>query len=381
MCLHLGVIYAYLGNPLGYLYKSSNLVTWEITYPKAFPRATNPKTIYFNDKLFSVLDSYEVQGVSFNSNHLWESSDLGATWRCTNSNMPMGKLGESAVTVFKDKIYVIGGKNEAGVNQSSVWASSDGISWNLETADGGFTARRSHAVCVLGDELIISGGIAGSSTNDVWSSSDGKVWVRIAITSAWSARNGHKMINVRNKLYLFEGVDNASSPLHDSWESIDKGVTWTEVNSNFLGTYYQVGACNFYGTLAFLGGATANLSEVTGKMYTSLNGDTKEETPIVSGNSIPARQRVTLLVVGPKIYALGGRTLSTLSGLDSVYEGTCPIKSITASPASRVSRGTVDIQWFSLSPDLVITPSLGTVEKSVDTKLVDFKKTKRYRII
>lgn len=73
-------------------------------------------------------------------------SDNGANWTRVKDNLPFGRREFAPVTVFHDKLWLIGGgyrlmhfdRFESFSGSNTIWTSMDGINWSLDTEDPGF---------------------------------------------------------------------------------------------------------------------------------------------------------------------------------------------------------------------------------------------------
>ncbi|HPD75386.1 MAG TPA: hypothetical protein PKZ65_04945 [Methanoregulaceae archaeon] len=73
-------------------------------------------------------------------------SDNGANWTLAKDNLPFGRREVAPVTVFDNKLWIVGGgyrslhlgRLEIFSGYNDVWSSADGITWTLETNNPGF---------------------------------------------------------------------------------------------------------------------------------------------------------------------------------------------------------------------------------------------------
>ena len=204
-------------------------------------------------------------------NDVWRSSD-GLNWsRVTATGAIFSARDGHAVVVFNNKLWVIGGWDDAastggtGTRVNDVWSSPDGVSWTQQNPTGGniFSPRWGHAAVVYAGKLWVIGGDVATGTpsdtlaNDVWYTTDGTTWVNASANAAFSAREGHSVAVQNNAMWLIGG-DNGGAGLADVWTSAD-GVTWTQqsaVGTSFPGrTRHATATLN--GRLYVLGGASA----------------------------------------------------------------------------------------------------------------------------
>ncbi len=140
--------------------------------------------------------------------------------------------GHEAV-VFQDRLYILGGRINGGLNDiSDVWSTSDatGVAWTYH-GDAPWTSRSFLAATTFSDgtdKLWIFGGYhtdSSTSENDVWSSSDGETWTQVTGAAAWSKRYMHSVESLNGAFYVLGGFDGSTK--NDIWKSTD-GANWTQ---------------------------------------------------------------------------------------------------------------------------------------------------------
>ena len=190
---------------------------------------------------------------------VWESGDLGKSWRRVATNAWPARAYFQAVTKG-GAMFVLGGQNlkagpppvcPPGVFSCSdffndVWTSIDGVSWEQLPAIGerwqpraGFSAIEFKGwIYVLGgsqgDDTAI-GGAGRVLFNDVWRSRDGKRWEQVTANAQWAPRAGAAVVEKGGYLYLLGGEDGflcEAGPggldcpyFNDVWRSRD-GAKW-----------------------------------------------------------------------------------------------------------------------------------------------------------
>ena len=116
------------------------------------------------------------------TNEIWSSSD-GKNWTLVNSNASFRVMEYIPVTVFNDRLWIVGGGNDPWVQQTkdmgahpekyfyfnSVWSSADGNNWKLETEHAGFSPRYGMGVVTFQNKIWVLGGVgAFNNAVDVW---------------------------------------------------------------------------------------------------------------------------------------------------------------------------------------------------------------------
>lgn len=247
------------------LWSSSDGINWteEVpnTHPNSFIGRIAHTSVVFNDKIW-VIGGQRFNAEIFDAeilNDIWSSSD-GINWKKEVDNAPFSKRYEHTSVVFKNKIWVIGGRGENHYENDEVWSSVDGINWVLETDNPPFLSRFGHTNVVFDDKIWIIAGInsvqgTGKGVlNDVWSSADGKKWRVATLDAGFSKREGHSSAVYKDKIWVIAG------DLHkDIWSSPD-GINWKEEiqNANFKDRGYQ--AMTFFDNRLWMaGGWSGNL--------------------------------------------------------------------------------------------------------------------------
>jgi len=122
----------------------------------------------------------------------------GADWLLATSAAPWGQRGYPAQTVFKNKVYLLGGERAPGVYLPDVWTSANGISWTLTQGSADWSARSGLSVVTLGRTSYVLGGNDGNVNNDVWSSQNMRKWKRLTNNAPWSPRWHHCSVMFSN---------------------------------------------------------------------------------------------------------------------------------------------------------------------------------------
>ena len=156
------------------------------------------------------------------------------------NNAAFSKRSFSTITSFKDKLWLIGGKDEADNILNEVWSSDDGENWELQTNDAPFGKRYGHNVIIFKGKMWLYAGISERSfMRDIWSTEDGINWVKETNESTWDItpffHSLGTMFVFENKIWRFAGYSGASivdlSDDRNIWNSTD-GKNWTKVSEN-----------------------------------------------------------------------------------------------------------------------------------------------------
>jgi hypothetical protein len=273
----------------------TNLPSWTLATQSAEfnPRDTNWTTV-FKGKMYTGNGWYH--GGAY-SRDLWASSE-GRTWILVSDNTPYEPF--SQLTVFKDKMWAIGGgvwSSENGKDWKAelaatpfgvwgetvvhkgilwriatgdygVWKSSDGIHWELANKDPQFGSRYWAGIVSFKSKLWLMGGRTTAPNhppeltypeyttfNDVWTSEDGITWERMMENAPWEPRMWHKVSVYEDKIWLLGGLSNRDNcNLNDVWVSED-GMNWKKMEfENIWSPRHEFGVCVFDNKLWVIGG-------------------------------------------------------------------------------------------------------------------------------
>lgn len=238
-----GVAYSLIAqNALGTEMASLQLLPLPIGWYKAtsnapFRFSEPPLVLKFKDNMWAMASNY--------MNSVYYSFD-GANWLPATNSPGWQTRSYSAGTVFKNKMWLMGGQatgNRAYLND--VWSSEDGITWTQETAAAEWSARKSFGCFVLPgtDKIFIVGGIdsSGNCLKDVWSSTDGKTWTNETEQAFQTARGAFGMAVYDNTAYILGGLtggdEQNGTPTNDVWYSTN-GSQWNLLKVNWQARYY-----------------------------------------------------------------------------------------------------------------------------------------------
>jgi hypothetical protein len=193
-------------------------------------------------------------------NDVWESGDLGRSWRQVTARAGWQARGYFQAVTKGDAMYVLGGQNlKAGPPPvcppdvfscsdffNDVWMSTDGVGWEEMPEVGERWAPRAGLSAIefkgwiyvlggsQGDDVAI-GGAGRVLYNDVWRSRDGRRWERMTANAEWAPRAGAAVVEKNGFLYVLGGEDGflcTPGPFglecpyfNDVWRSRD-GASW-----------------------------------------------------------------------------------------------------------------------------------------------------------
>lgn len=221
----------------GDVWFSVNGSSWEQMPKPPFPARAYHAMFYHNDCLF-VMGGQKVSfiGNPF-YNDVWRSCDGAQTWKSLG-NAPWKTRAGIAFETFGGKMVIAGGCFGGSIGNSrkflnDVWASSDGVQWEMYTVNASWSARSGARLVALGSKLLLVAGEVGftpdTQDGDIWSSADGKNWELVTEIPGWSKRSGHGVVNTGGQLLVMAGWHD-NKCLHDLWSSSD-GKMWTMLSN------------------------------------------------------------------------------------------------------------------------------------------------------
>lgn len=157
------------GNALNDVWSYEGTTWTNANPPTNFPARYGHSSVVFDGKIWVIGGTDDSVGTY---NDVWNSTD-GITWYQANASAGfLPRYGHSSV-VFNDgsgdKIWVIGGTDGSQVF-NDVWYSEDGIIWTQATASAPFLARYGHTSVPFDNRMWVIGGNdnAGGVFKDVW---------------------------------------------------------------------------------------------------------------------------------------------------------------------------------------------------------------------
>ena len=216
----------------------------------------------------------------------------------------MGDFAENAVVVFNGEVWSVGGIMGLPERYSNaVWKSIDGIAW-VSVVDGPFEARIGHTLTVFEDRLFLIGGVneMGEFLSDVWSSIDGESWILETDMPSFLNAAYHDVVVFNDRMYLFSETPGASATL-SVWSSSD-GSDWELEADAPMSRREEFKALVFEGSLYVLGGFGLSSTAVLNEIWTSTNGN--DWTLVETETIFSARHSHTATVYNGKVFVGGG---------------------------------------------------------------------------
>jgi len=187
------------------------------------PRRSMSVTL-FQNKLWMLGGWSPITGYT---NDIWTSND-GVRWTKIIEHAAFPAVEGQSLIVFQNKLWKIGGVNyDERQTKNEVWYSENGIDW-IKVENIPWKPRWDHAVTEFKGRLFLAGGInlAGEVFNDVWVSEDGIHWSIIVENAPWSTRKDHALKVYKGKLWLIGRLNDVErGVVNDVWFSND-GITW-----------------------------------------------------------------------------------------------------------------------------------------------------------
>ena len=119
-------------------------------------------------------------------------------------------------------MWVIGGGtyNSPRTFNNDVWSSADGKNWELVTEKAPWQARQYQSVTVFDNKIWVMGGYGDDYTNlaDAWYSPDGKTWTQVQDVP-WLGRHAGTAVVHDGSLWLVAGSNGGLIySLDDAWK-------------------------------------------------------------------------------------------------------------------------------------------------------------------
>ncbi len=218
-----GGINGYSGaNATSEVWSSENGANWVSVTSNQFSERVGHTLTVFDNKMWLI------GGVDNSGNYIGEihHSTDGETWTlATELSAPLLAPAYHSAVVFNNKLYVI---RDGFDNHTIVLSSSDGVTWNLET-DHAFSNREKFKAVVFDNAIYVIGGKhLGTSFNEIWKSGDGIEWSLIAPTAdIFSERYAHTATVHDGKVWVVGGITGSFAESHiDFWYS-ENMEEWT----------------------------------------------------------------------------------------------------------------------------------------------------------
>ena len=180
-------------------------------------------TVVFKNKLWILGGRLGVGAAA----DVWSSAD-GVTWKKETDNPGWNPRWELRAVVFKDKLWIVGGRTytnakPGGFLSSAVWSSADGINW--EKVGDLPTGLEGHEVVSFKDKLWTIGGVndAGTKRGEILVSYNGKNWAKVGtlnVSGPISTEFGHR--NTEKGFYFVWN----SVVVEDSIYFVNFGKAW-----------------------------------------------------------------------------------------------------------------------------------------------------------
>ncbi len=247
------------------VWASHNGTDWKLITKGQFPERRNHSLLVYKDKLWVI-------GGIDNANNIlsdiWNSSD-GENWTRITSLNPLEDIGQNNSVVFNDRLFVFRGN---GAENQEVWSSADGSNWRLET-ENAFPVRTHYKTVIFNDFIYVYGGWlrdGPSLTNEVWASKDGRYWYqKHPATTIFAPRIDHSATVYDGKVWVIGGNSWDASgrrTFHgDIWYS-DNMKYWTKYDGKppFYKGLHSHGALSYKNKLWIFGGyrPDASMSDI-----------------------------------------------------------------------------------------------------------------------
>jgi hypothetical protein len=198
-------------------FSSTDGVQWR---PEPLSSRTGNRSVVFNDAIYNI-DGARVM-----------TTEDGATWSELTWSAPWGEeRGQPLVTVYRDKLWVIGGFSGYGeaneMLHNDVWSSSDGITWQLIAPSATWTPRVWQALHTYDDKIFMINGANWNewpdefgNTAEIWFTDNGAEWFELPSEIRWGARHASlSVVDDEGGLFWFAGYGTGGFErlYNDSW--------------------------------------------------------------------------------------------------------------------------------------------------------------------
>lgn len=246
----------------------------------------------------------------------WLSKD-SKTW--TKTTLPESGLNSAyqKYVQFGGAIYSLGAMQGNYLDftlDTKILRTKDGKTWETLAEKSNLPNRVFYGLTVFKDKIWLIGGFDGKKYyNDIWNSSDGVNWTRIAEKTAWSERNISKIIVFKDKVWLIGGGvidgDKVNNPNSESeiWSSMD-GINWAKSKTN--ATNKIAGTPVVFDEKLWLVGANRNDGNFSNAVWFSEDGETWRE---MSAPWSP-RGGTVVWIFDNKLFMTGGKFSHTENG-------------------------------------------------------------------
>jgi hypothetical protein len=213
--------------------------------------------VLFNGKVWSVggINAYSTPNLS---SDVW-SSENGKNWVSVTNDKFSERKGHT-LTVYDDKMWLIGGVDDLGTFLGEIYFSTDGVNWTMVTAlSPTLLTPAYHSTVVFNNKLyVIMDGLDDHVT--VLSSSDGIDW-NIETDNAFSNREDFEAVVFENAIYVIGGK-HLDSSFNEIWKSTD-GIEWNLVtpSTDIFSPRYSHTATVHNNKVWIVGGVTGPLDE------------------------------------------------------------------------------------------------------------------------
>ncbi len=213
-------------------------VTWvEVLAEAPWNKRFNHTTLVYKNKMWVIAGRPITGGFPYFYNDVWYTEN-GTDWVEATSSAPFSVRFDHMSTVYKNKMWVMGGHYCCSYLMNDVWYSTDGINWTQSVESASWVDRFGGASTVFNNKIVVLGGRNYESIpeyiSDLWSSSNGSTWSEITPAPEWTGRVGHETISFNDKLWVFGGVQgfdfDASPAFTDNVWRKDAGADWEEVS-------------------------------------------------------------------------------------------------------------------------------------------------------
>jgi hypothetical protein len=160
-------------------------------------------------------------------NDVWSTSE-GRTWQLETAAAAWPQRTHAQAAVFDDRLWLMGGGawRPETIPRNDVWCSADGVHWDCVTEAAPWTPRMWFSLVVYRGCLWVLGGWNRVDGNfgDVWYSPDGRDWTRMEADRIWTPRHEHSAFVFQDRIWVAGGH---AEPLNSEVWSLQLPAGWT----------------------------------------------------------------------------------------------------------------------------------------------------------
>lgn len=203
-----------------FIYNTTDAITWDlVTSECPADNFTGISHVIFKNKIWIIGGKVD----NSDDPEIWNSSD-GINWTLVTDDTGFKEVSYPGTVVFNERIWIIGGYKTYYDGQlycsNEIWSSSDGINWEESNVERHWEDRYNFGLTEFNDTLWMAGGSSESIPflDEVWFSPNGYNWYKSSNQTSFSGRTRPALINFKNAMWLIAGEGPYDDMLGDVWK-------------------------------------------------------------------------------------------------------------------------------------------------------------------